>query len=347
MRAHGPLSIRLRAAPRPDRTMPRFNSTRPGLLAAGACLAIAAPDAALACLACGCTLNADWASQGLVSQPGWSLDLRHDILDQSELRSGTGRVDRQAITFPTDDEIQVKTFNHFTTLSIDDGIDEDWGVTLQLPWIDRFHTTIAEGDTAVSSVGFSQFGDARILGRYTGFSRAGDWGLQFGLKLPTGKTGVDFVAGPQAGTPLDRGLQPGTGSTDALLGAFAFGTLGDEHASTWGWFGNALLQVPVAHDSTFRPGHSLTMTGGLRWMAFGNVAPQAQFNARFDGRESGPGSDAPNSGDTLVSFSPGLSWAATSRFSVYAFGQLPVYQRVDGLQLEPRWSLSAGMHFAF
>ena len=193
-----------------------FRATGPW--AAGAFLALAAPQAAYACLACGCTLNADWASQGMLSQPGWSVDLRHDVLDQSDLRSGTGPVNRAAIGYPTDDEIQQKTFNHFTTLTIDDGIDGDWGVTLQLPWFDRFHTTIAEGDTGVSGVGFSQFGDARILARYTGFARAGDWGLQFGLKLPTGKTDVDFQTGPQAGTLLDRGLQPGTGSTDALMG---------------------------------------------------------------------------------------------------------------------------------
>ena len=108
-----------------------------------------------------------------------------------------------------------------------------------------------------------------------------------------------------------------------------------------------MLQVPVAHDSEFRPGRSLTMSGGLRWLAFGKVVPQAQFNARFDGRESGPEADAPNSGDTLVYFSPGVSWAATNRISLYVFGQVPVYQRVDGLQLEPRWSLSAGVHYAF
>ncbi|HJV59319.1 MAG TPA: hypothetical protein VJ743_00175, partial [Albitalea sp.] len=69
-------------------------------LAAWACL----PAAALACSSCGCTLNGDWAGQGLVSGTGWSVDLRHDFFVQDDLRRGTGRVDRGAIGVPADFE---------------------------------------------------------------------------------------------------------------------------------------------------------------------------------------------------------------------------------------------------
>jgi hypothetical protein len=31
--------------------------------------------------------------------------------------------------------------------------------------------------------------------------------------------------------------------------------------------------------------------------------------------------------------------------SLFAFLQLPVYQRVNGLQLDPRWLLSVGFRF--
>jgi len=326
--------------------MSAFRHSRLAALAAGASLAAAAPSA-LACLACGCTLNADWASQGIQNQPGWSLDLRHDVLDQDELRSGTHAVDRGAISYPDDEEIQQKTLNHLTTLTIDDGFDDDWGLTLQVPWVDRYHTTIAEGDTAASTSDFHQLGDARIVARYLGFARAADGGVQVGLKLPTGRPNTTFASGPQAGEPLDRGLQPGTGSTDLLLGIFRFGALGDPHASSIEWFGNAMLQVPVAHDREFRPGNVLNLAVGLRYTGFGSLVPQAQFNARFDGRESGPASDAPNSGSTLVYFSPGVSWVATDRLGLYAFAQVPAYQRVNGLQLEPRWSASAGAHISF
>ena len=184
----------------------------------------------------------------------------------------------------------------------------------------------------------------RVVARYTGFADAQDWGLQLGLKLPSGDSrGVHFDAGPQQGEMLDRGLQPGTGSTDLLVGAFKFGAIGE----TADWFGQALLQIPVASDRAFRPGVGANLTAGVRYRGFDAVVPQVQFNSRIERRESGSDADTPNSGATLVYFSPGATFNLTSATSLYLFGQVPVYQRVNGLQLEPKWSVSAGVHAAF
>jgi len=301
----------------------------------------------LACSTCGCTLSTDWASQGLTAHSGWSADLRYDFYDQDELRSGTKRVGRDSLEFPNEEEIQLHTVNRDTTLSLDYGAG-DWSVTIQLPWLNRYHTTIDEGETEVSTSRFTEIGDVRVLGRWLGLAEAQDWGLKFGLKLPTGRTDVDFESGPTAGEPLDRGLQPGTGSTDLLLGAFRFGSFGAESPSTQvDWFGEATVQIPVVHDSEFRPGNGANLSAGLRWRGWGAVIPEAQVNARFEQRESGSEADVANSGATLVYFSPGVSWAATQGLGFYAFAQVPVYQRVNGLQLEPRWSVSAGVRASF
>jgi len=316
----------------------------PAARAVATLLLAAASADALACSACGCTLNADWATQGLTSRTGLTADLRADWFDQDDLRSGTGRVDRAALPLPDDEEIQQHTINLNATLTLDYGLDQDWGVTLMLPWLVRHHATIAEGDTDVSSARSSSIGDVRVIARYTGWSEDKDWGLQFGLKLPTGDShGVDFDGGPQRGQMLDRGLQPGTGSTDLLVGIFKFGAVGDSAD----WFGQALLQIPVASDRAFKPGIGANLTAGVRWHGLGAVVPQAQFNSRIEKRETGSEADTPNSGATLVYFSPGATINLSDRTSVYLFGQVPVHQRVNGLQLEPKWSLSAGVHAAF
>ena len=44
---------------------------------------------------------------------------------------------------------------------------------------------------------------------------------------------------------------------------------------------------------------------------------------------------------------PRRDFNVTAKTSLYLFGQVPVYQRVNGFQLEPKWSLSAGVHAAF
>ena len=316
----------------------------PAARAVAALLLAAASADALACSACGCTLNADWATQGLTSRTGLTADLRIDWFDQDDLRSGTGRVNRASLQLPNDEEIQQHTINRNTTLTLDYGLDANWGVTLMLPWLDRRHATIAAGDTGISSSRSSSIGDVRVLARYMGLSEEKDWGLQFGLKLPTGDShGVDFDAGPQQGEMVDRGLQPGTGSTDLLAGAFKFGAIGE----TADWFGQALLQIPVASDRAFKPGIGANLTAGVRWRGLGAVVPQMQFNSRLEKRETGSEADAPNSGATLVYFSPGATFTVSERTSVYLFGQVPVYQRVNGMQLEPKWSLSAGVHAAF
>jgi hypothetical protein len=304
-------------------------------------LCIAGQPAAFACSSCGCTLSSDWASQGLSASAGWHIDLRHDYFNQDELRSGIGRVNRASISLPSEQEIQQKTVNRNTTLTLDHGFNADWGVTLQLPYFDRYHTTVAEGDTDISTSRSSSIGDVRVVGRYQGFSPARDWGVQFGLKLPTGRTDVNFSGGPQAGQPLDSGLQPGTGSTDLLIGVFRFGAINE----SFDYFAQALLQLPLNSKAAFKPGIGANLSAGVRYLTDSRVTPQLQLNMRTERRESGASADVENSGATLAYLSPGATVALTHDAQVYGFVQLPVYQRVNGLQLEPRYSVSVGLRY--
>jgi len=302
-----------------------------------------APSDAWACSSCGCTLNSDWASQGFKSGTGLSADLRFDYFNQNDLRTGTGRVDKGSITLPTDREIQQETINRNTTLTLDYGINADWGATLLVPYFNRYHTTIAEGDTDISTSRSSSLGDVRVLGRFQGFSPEHNWGVQFGVKLATGSTDVTFRDGPQAGAPLDRGLQPGTGSTDLLLGVYAFGPINQN----FDYFTQAMLQVPVTSKDDFKPGVGANVTAGVRYVSELPVVPHLQINIRTERRESGANADVENSGATLAYLSPGITWAVTDKLQAYGFFQVPIYQRVTGYQIEPKYSVSAGVHYSF
>jgi hypothetical protein len=77
--------------------------------------ATGAPPAS-ACSVCGCSLSSDWAAQGYAATSGLEAGLRYEYFAQSGLRSGTGRVNRAALTFPNDDEIQQRTVNRNTWL---------------------------------------------------------------------------------------------------------------------------------------------------------------------------------------------------------------------------------------
>jgi hypothetical protein len=176
------------------------------------------------------------------------------------------------------------------------------------------------------------------MARYQVFRPSKSFGIQFGLKLPSGEFNQDFSTGPEAGNLVDRGLQLGTGTTDAVLGASYFA-----RPSTYvGFFAQATVQRALAYRDGFLPSSTLNLNLGVRYLNTGIVTPMVQVNARWDSRERGVYADIDNSGDAAFYLSPGLTVQLGSKESLFAFVQLPVYQRVNGLQLDPRWLLSIG-----
>lgn len=165
----------------------------------------------------------------------------------------------------------MQTLNRNLTLGLDWSPTADWGFSLALPLVHRTHETYAEGDAEVSSSRHAGLGDVRLVGRYLGFSEDRSFGLQLGAKLATGRHTATFHSGPQTGEPVDRGLQTGTGTTDLILGAFAFGEL----APGYGGFVQAQWQVPTAAKADFRPGNTFTFVAGLRREGSGSVTPSS------------------------------------------------------------------------
>lgn len=301
------------------------------------------PFSAFACASCGCTIGGDWESQGFTTQPGLRLELRYDYLNQSQLRSGSGTVYRGDIALPAGREIEQGTKNQYTTFGLDYSPSADWGVNTQLPYVNRSHTTIAPGDIDVSSSHTQSIGDMRVIGRYQGFSEQRNYGIQFGLKLPTGDYKQTFNGGPQAGQPLDRGLQPGTGTTDLILGAFYVGSLSDN----WDYFTQALVQGAMNSKDSYKPGASLNLNVGLRYMANEKYTPELQINARTVKRDTGDNADSENSGGTLAYLSPGVTVNVAKNVNAFGSVQVPVYQRVNGFQLTPRYTASVGVRYQF
>jgi hypothetical protein len=311
-----------------------------GILAA--LLSLGAAQEVGACSSCGCILSTDWAAQGYTSGSGFRLDLRFDYFDQTELWSGSGRVDRDELPLPSEQEIQKRTLNRNYTATFDYSPSPEWGISVTAPFFDRYHTTYPEGETELATSDFNRVGDVRITARYQGFSADRTTGVLLGVKLPTGATDETFVSGPAAGEPLDRGLQPGTGTTDLLVGAYHYGALGDR----FNYFAQLLFQVPVGSYSDFRPGNGLNASVGLRYLANRTFEPMLQLSVRAERRESGNEADVANSGAVLAYLGPGVTVSLASRLQAYAFLQVPVYQNVNGLQLEPRYAASVGLSYA-
>jgi hypothetical protein len=304
-------------------------------------IALAFPAPALACSSCQCSLTSDWLNDGLLARPGTTLSLRYDYVPQTQLRSGRTTVDRAAISLPPDREIEQRTINHYATLSVDHSFNPSFALNLQVPLSWHPHTTITEGETDISGSNTRGLGDVRISARYQGFGGPGVTGVQLGLKLPTGAIHQHFKSGPEAGTPVDRGLQPGTGTTDLVIGAYHFGKLADR----FDYAVQVQGQAPLTSRDQFRPGASANFSAGIHYEGWAGITPQLQLNFKHAAKDTGANADRANSGGEQLYVSPGVTVPMGDSLSAYGSVQIPVYQRVNGYQLAPKAILSLGLSY--
>ena len=136
----------------------------------------------------------------------------------------------------------------------------------------------------------SSLGDVKLIGSYQGFLPGHNLGVELGVKLPTGHygTAVNFSSGPKAGMPLDASLQPGTGSTDVIVGAYYYRPISENFDVTVNaQFQSAVKQNMDQPGNDFRPGNSLNFSVGLRYEAHPNWVPQLQLNLLAQERRPG------------------------------------------------------------
>lgn len=337
----------------------------------------------MACASCGCSLNTDIGTQGMGMNEGWTLDLRYDTLNQNKLRYGSKGISQSQAANTTNGatgapaEVEGYTQNNYITASLDYNNGENWGVTAVIPYILRNHMTYGSnsdegtggfptGENGYSSKG-SGIGDIRLIGRYFGWAEQKDWGLQLGVKLPTGNNSQSATANSGGSVAVDPGLQRGSGSTDLIGGIYKFGFVND--SENWGYFAQAQYQaavivtnVPsslvglssgpsdaptVTTGGSYRPGNSLNVNVGVNYQGLENWVPTLQLNVINKRADSGTAADTWATGGTLAYLTPGLLYRLTEKTQIYANLQLPVYQNVNGIQLVPSYIASTGVRVNF
>ena len=191
-------------------------------------------------------------------------------------------------------------------------------------------------------------GDIKLLGSYQGFLPTHNLGLQLGVKLPTGRYGdVTFNNGPLQGEPLDASLQPGTGSTDIIVGAYYYQPVSqDFDVCANAQFQSALVSKQRQSGNDFRPGNSIAISFGLRYEAHANWVPQLQMNLLHKSVDRGALADIYDTAGHVAYLSPGLTIKVAGNLQAYAFAQFPVYSDLVGFQLFPRYSFSVGASYA-
>lgn len=286
-----------------------------------------------------CSINTNWDAQGAWTEPGARFDLRYEFIDQDQPMSGDSRIGVGEIPRHHD---EVRTINRNWVATLDYAFSQRFGVSVGLPVVDRTHDHIHNdaGGQLPEHWNFTGVGDARVLGRYhLGESGKAGIGLLFGVKLPTG----DFKVENDDGDLAERSLQPGTGTTDALLGAYYRGA-GSGHGT---WFVHMLWQAALAERQDYRPGDRASVDLGYRHSLNERFAALLQLNLLYRDRDSGAQAEPEDSGGRFAFIGPGLSYNLGSDTQLYGFVQVPLYQYVNGVQLTADWSLLAGISTRF
>jgi hypothetical protein len=301
---------------------------------------------------------------GYSSESGWRLNLEYVYIDQDQLRSGThAATAAQVVNQPFDPalgggEIEQDTINRYLNIGLSYRPDSDWNFNLIAPYLFRGHSTygvqpqpFTPAETSpdqLSYTNFSRLGDVKLLAAWQGLLPTHNLGIQLGLKLPTGAygTAVRFATGPNAGTPLDASLQPGTGSTDAIVGAYYFQPVSQDFDA----FATANFQSAVAHrqdqpGNDFRPGNSLTVSFGVRYEAHPRWVPQLQINLYDKRSDQGALADVLDTAGFVAYVSPGLALQVVRRLQLYGVLQVPVYSNLGGYQLFPHWTGTVGFSY--
>ena len=345
------------------------DAPRQALAGLGLVLA-AAPIPAFACATCGCSLSTD-AAMGYSAVAGWRLSLQYDTINQSQLRSGTRSVSAASVAAINDaggnQEVEHDTTNRYTTLGLSYSPDTDWNFNLLVPYIDRSHTTYGAATNPLtpdelSGATVSGLGDIKFITAWQGLLPTHNLGLQLGVKLPTGNYGgpnadgtgtvgrnpTTFSSGPQAGQLLDTSLQAGTGSTDLIAGAYFYQAVSQNFDA----FVNGQFQAAVMHKldqagQDYRPGNLATMSFGVRYEKNPDVVPQLQMNISRKSADQGALADTTDTAGTVAYLSPGVSVGLMKNMQMYGFVQLPVYSKLQGYQLFPHWTATAGMSYTF
>ncbi|HSC74640.1 MAG TPA: transporter [Pseudomonadales bacterium] len=289
-----------------------------------------------------CLVNTSWNGMNLLTEPGWRLDTRYEYINQDELRNGTGS------GHPSREEgehDEVRTVNRNLQTTLDYASGKGWGVSVSVPVVSRNHDHVHNEDTGPESENwdFTELGDVKVLGRLQLSAleqHKQAYGVLGGVKLPTGHFDVDNSAGEEA----ERTLQPGTGTTDMLLGAFYTVQVPEWHSS---WFVQGLAQRALDSRNHFKPGESFGLDLGYRYSATERLGLQLQVNYQHKWRDSGYEAEPDDSGSNIVSLSPGASYSITPKVDLYSFVQLPVYRDFNGTQLSSDRALIAGLTVRF
>jgi hypothetical protein len=292
----------------------------------------------------------------------FTLDFSFQYIDQDQVR--IGRDEGTVGQIPSHHD-EVRTLNRAAGLLANYATSDRLVLSAYVPFVSRYHehiedTHVDSHELAVSpksvrhdvkeTWSFDDLGDASVTARYRMTPKLWATG---GVELPTGERRPKNEDGEIAETTL----APGSGSVD-LFGGLVFQSQVPVPTLSHGVLGNAAV-MPFFAGASFRwngrgtddyqLGEELFVNAGVLYPVFTNLQVIAQVNAEFRSKDDvgDTDEDPDHTGRSSVYFSPGLRVGLPGGIAAYWIVQIPVYQRVNGIQLASDYNLLGGVQARF
>ncbi len=296
------------------------------------------------------------SQSGVTNKGQFVIDISHRYILVEDKQKGSGdtsevlvpKVNFEGRELEADHHRELRTVNQLTQLDVSYGITEKLTASLSVPFRnDRLHEhddEVTPGNPAgtFNNVdGTTGMGDITLLLKYVLLQTLKH---QFILG-----TGVKFASGEykvrdNEGNINEPTLMPGTGSYDAILsGLYIFSVI----PNRLNLFTSVSHRFTTENSLDYLFGDSTFIDGGVTYVLSDVVSLSAQINARIARRDEFIGMPVPSTGGEFVNLTPGVTLAATDNLSLYTHVQIPIYQRVNEVNLVPNYGLLFGASYGF
>jgi len=245
---------------------------------------LACGTARASCGSASCPLNHDRMFRAGL----FSISFTHESIDQDRLYLGSSLSFVGAVPLEHD---EVSTRNRLESLTFGYGMSDLLALQVVLPYIRREHTHIAHEDAGDvrESWNFNGFGDAVLMAQAALVTPSEEFDpavmVTGGVKLPTGVTDFANADGEQA----EVTIQPGTGSTDIMLGLHYRQTVAslptvDGQYSALPLIASVTYKINNKGTDDYRFGNSFMAHVGTEYQFHEKAGFLFQLNGRFDAK---------------------------------------------------------------
>ncbi|MFZ2540470.1 MAG: hypothetical protein WAW75_01715 [Gallionella sp.] len=269
---------------------------------------------------------------GATSQDGVGINLSTRYSERSDLQSGTTKVGN-----PNNE----KTQSWQTTLLLDYRVTDSLTAILAVPYVNQTASYTGAKQTTQG------LGDIAVYGKYSLYKTdaTSEVLALAGVELPTGST----KKGDSSGVfPITQ--QPGSGSTDFIVGA----------AAVWGLpvltaYGD--FSYKINGSESYKFGNFLALNAGANYVipSMEQFSLVGEVNAEIAARDKSdlsgpgvlPGGEVRDTGYKKIYFTPGIQWRPGKDWALNFNAQVPVYQNLNGTQLASGVNYNLGVSLRF